>query len=132
MPPMFWMARRGRARAAAGVDQRHQRRALAAGGHVARAEVGDHGQAVRSAITAASPICRVAPLCRGARAVGGGLAVRGDEVHVGQRDARPGRTRRGGLGEALADQHVQLGQLAGVGLGQARRCARAGAAGKGG
>ncbi len=70
-------------------------------------------------MTAASPICSVAPDPSGrARVVNGGLAVRADEVDVGQGNAGRGGHGDGRVGERLAEEHVQVAELGGVGLRQ--------------
>ncbi len=60
MPPMFSATRPRRGVAEQQViDEGHQRRALAAGGDIARAEIGDHRNAGALGEHAASPICSV-------------------------------------------------------------------------
>ncbi len=97
MPPMFWMARRRAGRAQQEViDQWHQRRALAAGGHVAGAEVGDHRQSgALGDDRRLADLQGRAQVALRAGAVGGGLSVRGDEVHRRTTPRRPGCTRPG-------------------------------------
>ena len=96
MPPMFCSARRRPGRAEQQViDQRHQRRPLAAGGDVAHAEVADHRAAgALGDHRRLADLQRRAQAARGARVVHRGLAVRADEVDVLDRDARRRRRRR--------------------------------------
>ena len=75
------------------------------------------GRPVRSAITAASPICSVAPRAPGgARVVHGGLAVRADQVDVAIATPAVAQTAVGRLGEGLAEEHVEIAQRGRVGL----------------
>ena len=50
-----------------------------------------------------------------------GLAVRADEIDVGHRHAGGGGRPRGGVGERLAQQHVEIAELGGVGLRRRRK-----------
>ena len=112
------------------IDQRHQRRALAAGGDVAHAEVADHRSAgALGDHGGLADLQRRAQAARRARAVHGGLAVRADEVHFLDRDARRRAHGKRRVGERLAEQDVELAQLGRVGLAPGRRCVRAAVAG---
>ncbi len=111
MPPMFdHHARRSRAAERRGVKGRHQRRAFAAGRHVAAPEVGHHvdagalGNAVR--IPDLQRECR-----RGARPVQQRLPVAADGAHLlrGKSGELEQPQRR--VGEHVADGCVQFAQL---------------------
>ena len=78
------------------------------------------GQPVRSAMTAASPICSVAPTCPAER--GWCTAVWPCEpMRSTSASGTPAASRHGDgrVGERLAEQHVEVAQLGGVGLRQA-------------
>ena len=104
-----------------GVEGRHQRRALAAGGDVAPAEVGDGGDAGGFGNDAG-----VAQLlgegCGAAGVVAQGLAVRTDGGHFSGGHAGIGQGPGRGLGEGLAEPGVEPADFVqaqqGLGLGQ--------------
>ncbi len=85
---------------AGGVEGRHQRCALAAGGQVAAAEVADHvdaaGLGQRSAVVELHGVGLRDPGRR--RAVPHGLAVRADRAHLGGGHAGCGQQRGDGVG----------------------------------
>ena len=90
------------------MEERRERRALAARREVARAEVGDH-----EAARALGEHGRVADLERGAalRVMRHGLPVRRDQGHAFERDARAHCYRARRRGEALAQLDVEARQL---------------------
>jgi len=94
------------------VDQRRQRRALAAGGKIGAPEVGDHLDTGGLGDPA-----RVADLQRVRERIIGsvqyGLAVTADHAHVLSLDAGTFQQRQCGLGEGLADLGVEPGQSGG-------------------
>ena len=111
MPPMFCSARAPpRLPEQRPVDVGHQRRALAARGHVPGAEVAHHGDA--GALGDDGGLAELQRGGRGGEARAGGppSAVRADDVHVPGAQARLGDDRQGGLGEALAQHEVELAQ----------------------
>ena len=95
------------------MEGRHQRRALAAGGDVAAAEVGDGGDAgAFGDDVAVAELQReraaVAPL----RAVAHGLAVRADRAHLAGVDAGfVEQLRCAASAKACADPHVERAEL---------------------
>src|SRR5450432_2528356 len=103
------------------VDQRHQRRAFAAGGDVAHPEIAHHRTA-----GALGDDGRLADLQGGAQATGrarvvhGGLTVRADQVDVFELRAGSVADGARGVREGLAEQHVQVAELGGVGLREAK------------
>jgi hypothetical protein len=93
-----------------GMEGRHQRCALAAGGDVAAAEIGDRGDA-----GALGDHVAVADLQgerrRAMRAVANGLAVRTDRRDLRWRHAGPFQQRQRGVGEGPRDLHVEMAKL---------------------
>src|SRR5690606_17388440 len=100
----------GRRMQQGGMERRHQRSALPAGGHVAAAEVAYGGDAGAFGDDAAIPDLQGER--RGAvRTVAQGLAVGADRGDLPGADAGSAEEGQRGGGEGLADLHVQPAQF---------------------